>query len=192
MQTPIQITSSELLFFGSYPVQPHLAFLVILLLAATAVDVREHRIPNWLVAAGMSSGLLFHALAPQGAGLVFALSGLGLGLAALFPLYALRVMGAGDVKLMGMIGAFLGASGVFGVVLATMAAGGVLAIVMAACKRALPQMLMNLHLMLIQRRLGQMGGPHTGGVSTMPSVGKMPYAVAICAGTLVQLFFLRH
>ena len=192
MQTPIQITSSELLFFGAYPVQLHVAGLVILLLAATAVDVREHRIPNRLVATGISIGVLFHAFAPQGMGIAFALSGLGLGLAALFPLYALRLMGAGDVKLMGMIGAFLGASGVIGAVLATMAAGGVLAIVLTACKRALPQMLMNLHLMLIQRRLGQMGGPHNGGVSTMPSVGKMPYAVAICAGTLIQLSILRY
>jgi prepilin peptidase CpaA len=168
----------------------HIAVLVVLLLIAATTDVREHRIPNWLVATGMLIGILFHAGSPQGSGIWFAVSGIGLGLVALFPLFALGLLGAGDVKLVGMIGAFLGVSGTPGVILSSMAAGGVLALGMAAGKRMLPQLLANLRLMLVQRHIRQMSGAGAGAMPPPPSVGKMPYALAICAGTLFQLFFL--
>jgi prepilin peptidase CpaA len=188
----LQIAAGELQLFGILSLQLHLAVLVFLLVIAVAVDIREHRIPNWLVAAGMIVATLFHAGAPQGMGTWFALSGLGVGIVTLFPLFALGLMGAGDVKLMGMIGAFLGVSGVLGALLASLAAGGVLALGMAANKRMLPQLLANLRLILVQRHIRQAGGSVTSALPTPPSVGKMPYAVAICAGTLVQLFVLSH
>jgi prepilin peptidase CpaA len=190
MSSTLQIIAGELHLFGTYSLPLYLAVLITLVLAATVIDVRERRIPNWLVAAGMAIGILFHAGSPQGSGIWFAASGLGLGIVTLFPLFAFGLLGAGDVKLVGMIGAFLGTAGIPGVILSSMAAGGVLALAMAAGKRMLPQLLANLRLMLVQRHIRQMSGAGVGAMPPPPSVGKMPYALAICAGTLVQLFFL--
>lgn len=168
----------------------HIIVLVFLLLIATFTDVRSRRIPNWLVAAGIAIGILFHTGSPQGSGIWFAVSGIGLGIVTLFPLFAFGLLGAGDVKLVGMVGAFLGVSGIPGVILGSMAAGGVFALGIAAGKRMLPQLIANLRLMLVQRHIRQMSGAGAGAMPPPPSVGKMPYALAICAGTLFQLFFL--
>src|SRR5512146_2921662 len=98
------------------------AFLVLtvmasLLLAAVRKDVRHHRIPNSLVFSGAALGILLNVLMPEGAGfaagyipggggLLYAVGGFAIGMAALLPMYLLRAMGAGDVKLMAMVGAF--------------------------------------------------------------------------------------
>lgn len=179
-------------FFSTYTPSMDLAFLIVLLMLATVIDIREHRIPNWLVATGMVIGLTFHSISPYGAGAVFSLSGLAIGMAALFPFYVLKTMGAGDVKLMGAVGAFLGTSGVVGAVLATMIAGGIMALGITTFKRRLPQLLANLRNMVIRRHIAQMTGNVADVITAMPSVGKMPYAVAISAGTLIQLFVLRY
>lgn len=191
MHLPFEVIAGDLQLFGTYRVPLHLFVLVCLLGIAAMIDVRERRIPNWLVGAGVLLGSLFHVLGAQGMGIAFALSGLAVGLVALFPLYALGVMGAGDVKLMGMIGAFLGMSGVAGVILASMAAGGILSLGIAACKRMLPELIVNIQLMVVHRHLRKVEGAD-GIVPALPSVGNMPYAVAILAGTLIQLFLLRY
>lgn len=191
MYPSFQIVDGDLHLLGAAFLPLHIAVLLGVVGAAVVFDVRERRIPNWLVAIGMLIGILFHASALEGGGVIFALSGLAVGIVALFPLYALGLMGAGDAKLMGMIGCFIGMAGVFGVIVASMAAGGALAIGMATCKRMLPQLLANIHLILIHRDVRKVEGvaAHHG---AMPSVGKMPYAVAILAGTLIQLFVLRY
>lgn len=191
MSAPIEIISGQLLLPGPYVLPLQLAMLALLLLVATAIDLRERRIPNWLVAGGIVGAISFHIISPQGEGASFAFSGLAVGTAALLPMYMLRAMGAGDVKLMGMIGAFLGVGGVFGVVLASLAAGGLLALAMAAGKRMLPQLLANLRGMLIMYHSGHVIGTKARPVRPAASVGNMPYAVAITAGTLAQLTFLH-
>ena len=93
-----------------------LALLVVLLMLAAFIDVRTFRIPNWLTYCGAAIGLALGAaiqwrlLGPVWAfdGFLWSLGGLAAGLALMQPMYALRVMGAGDVKLMAMAGAFLG------------------------------------------------------------------------------------
>ncbi|MEG0884092.1 MAG: prepilin peptidase, partial [Janthinobacterium sp.] len=85
--------------------------LCILLTGAVWHDMRSRRIPNGLVFGGALAALLLHAVLTPGAGglgLPAALGGLALGLALLLPMYMLRALGAGDVKLMAMVGAFIG------------------------------------------------------------------------------------
>jgi prepilin peptidase CpaA len=82
--------------------------LVIFLVAAVISDLSDHRIPNMitLFAAVVGIGSHLYISGPPGAG--FALGGLALGMACLVPFYVLGGMGAGDVKMMGAIGAFVG------------------------------------------------------------------------------------
>ena len=90
---------------------PRILVLFALLLIASVNDWRSYRIPNWLTFGGWLFALLSGVLMARtpSAGAIQALSGLALGFVLLLPCYALGVMGAGDVKLMAMVGAFLGA-----------------------------------------------------------------------------------
>src|ERR1700751_1600311 len=85
------------------------ACLLMLLAVAVGSDLHSRRIPNWLVLTGLTLALavrLGGARAAQG----YSAWGLGLltGGGLFLPLYLLRGMGAGDVKLMAMVGAFVG------------------------------------------------------------------------------------
>lgn len=191
MSNFIRIDQGNLEFFGIYSLEIDVATLLVILFAATWIDIREHRIPNWLVTGGLFIAVANHALSVFGHGTIFAVAGLAIGILTLMPLYVMGTMGAGDVKLMGMVGAYLGTSAVLGAVLATMIAGGILALVASAYKRALPQLMGNLRTMLIHRDIRRMGGAGSEAIPAPPSVGKLPYAVAITAGTIVQIFMLR-
>lgn len=114
--------------------------LMALLVLAAVLDVKTGRIPNWLVFGGIVYALAYNAffpLYPRDIGILFGLAGLAVGLLAFLPLYLLRAMGAGDVKLMALVGAFIGSIATIASVLATLLAGGVLAAVLALRSRRL-------------------------------------------------------
>ena len=73
--------------------------------AACFTDVRSQRIPNVLTFGAAVAAVIFHTLAPQGAGLVSALTGWFVGVLIMFVPFALRGLGGGDVKLIGALGA---------------------------------------------------------------------------------------
>lgn len=163
-----------------------LSAYVLMLGLATWHDATERRIPNRVVLAGALVALGLSAL-PGGIGLVSALGGLATGLAVWLPLYVVRVLGAGDVKLMAAVGAFTGFSGVLGVSLATLVAGGVLALVWALRHGALGNVLRNLRTG-VWLGWGQLANGRLPQAVDMPvTAQRMPYAVAIAAGALVQL-----
>ena len=118
-----------------------LAMLAALLAAALWHDLRTRRIPNQLVLWGTLAGLALNSFMPSGSGLFDpsfgglglpqALAGAAAGLALLLPMYLLRALGAGDVKLMAMCGAFLGPDAVLEAALLTFLCGGVLALAAA-------------------------------------------------------------
>lgn len=179
-----------------------LAPLMLLLLMVMRQDIRGYRIPNKLVLVGvvlgvalnglLPSGWGFNSVIPGGLGWLGALKGFAVGLAILMPMYLLRAMGAGDVKLMGMVGAFLGAGDVLGVVLATFVAGGLIALVMVLWSRKLASFVQNIKLMLLGGMV-KMSMGHLPAVEEAPvSVGKLPYAVAIAAGTFSYLVWQQY
>lgn len=155
------------------------AVLVALLVLAAVLDVRTLRIPNWLTLTGFAAAVLFHLSGAAGAlGWWAPLSGAALALALLLPLWMLRVMGAGDVKLMGVVGAFLGPAGLVPALLFTCVAAGVLALAWAARRGVIGQLAPNLR--FVATCLFASPG-------RAPSVGSFPYAVGICAGTVAYL-----
>jgi len=174
-----------------------LLLLLGLLAAAVWHDVKARRIPNTLVLPGALAGLALQGLLPAGAGLysqpfgalglLLGLAGMALGLAMLLPMYMLGTMGAGDVKLLAMAGAFLGPQQVLGAGLLSLLAGGVLGLAVAARRGDLARVWNNLRTMLLSTVLRRIGG---GGVSVdapATPTGQLPYAIAIAAGTSLQL-----
>jgi len=95
--------------------------------------VRYRKIPNWLTLSGILAGFAMNfAIGPPEGGVMFALQGFALGFGLYMALYVLRAMGAGDVKLMGAVGALLGPGLIVHAFLFTAVAGGVLALLVAA------------------------------------------------------------
>jgi prepilin peptidase CpaA len=89
------------------------AAFTLLLVIACVSDVRTRRIPNSLVAT-LAAGGVVYALATMSpiAAVWHAGAGTVIGLALWLPFWAAQVLGAGDVKLVGAAGAWLGAVGV--------------------------------------------------------------------------------
>lgn len=164
--------------------------LLLLLIWAAISDVRSHRIPNWLVLLGVLFGVFYNTAVPASPHntIWWPLAGLGLGLLLFLPLYLLRVMGAGDVKLVAMVGAFLGPGDTFYAMLASMIAGGALAIGYVLAKGTATKMLRNLISLFQLGFLSLAGGSKPQlRIAGDSSAGTMPYGVSIAIGTIGYL-----
>lgn len=78
------------------------------IVAAMICDARHHRLPNKLTVTIALMGLGLNGLLGGSSGLVSAFLGLLIGFFVLMPFYLFRMLGAGDIKLLGALGAFLG------------------------------------------------------------------------------------
>lgn len=113
---------------------PIAAALTALLLGAVAADVGAQRIPNVLTLGGAAFALLLQFITSGWAGLASGIQGLTVGLVLFLPLYVFASMGAGDVKLMAAVGAFLGPWQALLAGVCSIAAGGALAILYITLK----------------------------------------------------------
>src|SRR5258708_376980 len=95
-----------------------------ILTAAAYTDLRSHRIPNKLIVLGLIMAGVFQLVASGAHGLLSGFLAAALGLGCFMPLYALRAMGAGDVKLMAVVGFFTSPRGVLYAVVLSLLAGG--------------------------------------------------------------------
>ncbi|MES3009471.1 MAG: prepilin peptidase [Pseudomonadota bacterium] len=105
-------------------------------------DWQSRRIPNSLVAAGLTVavlGLVFQGQTLFGSSPLLSLTGAAGGLLLMLPLYATRVMAAGDVKLFAAIGALFGFWGLLPVWLISSLFAGAHALVWITMQRLLPQ-----------------------------------------------------
>jgi len=104
------------------------ALLCVILAFAAYGDIRTHRIPNTLTLLGLVTGLVLQLLGHGVHGVISGLLGAGVGLGCFAPFYLRRAMGAGDLKLLAAVGAFLGPQGAFYAALFALLAGGLGAI----------------------------------------------------------------
>ena len=161
-----------------------------LLAGAVLIDMRRHSVPNLISLGGLVLGLALNIwlLGPGTEGLLTALGGVLLGLLVFLPFYATGGMGAGDVKLMAMVGAYLDPLHVLLAAGLSLAAGS----------------LMGLGILLMRRGAGCMARRYTSSFQCLavtgkwsyvppaadePAAARFPYALAIALGTLATLWW---
>ena len=158
--------------------------LSILLALAVVYDLRERRIPNFLIVGGIALALAVSAYHGGWSGLGSSLAAMLLGMAAFIPFFAVRMVGAGDVKLFGVVAGFVGFGALLPVWLYTVLAGGVLGLLSVILSHSFPQFLSNLKLLLIALTYRVPGSEMSLSAIATRTSARIPYALAIAAGTL--------
>ncbi|MBI1796302.1 MAG: prepilin peptidase [Candidatus Eisenbacteria bacterium] len=155
--------------------------VVVLMVAAAQADVRTRRIPNLLTFPALVLGVAVHAALGGWGGARSAVAGALLAGAILLPGWRLRWMGAGDVKLMAAVGAWLAWPQALIAVLASLVMGGVIALVVALRRGVLRQALNHASVMA-QAAMARVDMPP---VSTGV---RFPFALAVFAGSTLALW----
>jgi prepilin peptidase CpaA len=162
--------------------------LAVLVLLAAFNDIRSRTVPNALTVTGVVCGVLLQTSLNHWAGTKASLFGLAVGLALFLPLFLLRGMGGGDVKLMAAIGSMAGPTDTIVIFILTAVFGGVLAVALLLWKGGLGRALRNTGVILGE--LVRLRAPHDAHpeltIDDAQAV-KLPYAVAIAMGTLAFL-----
>jgi prepilin peptidase CpaA len=157
--------------------------------AACVYDIRTARIPNVLTFGAAAAGVVYHSATGGQGGLLGSTSGWIVGVLLFIPVFLLGGMGAGDVKLLAALGAWLGPWQSVWVALFSGIAGGALAVVVALQQGYLRTAARNIWLLLMHWRVA--------GLKPLPQLTletsnapRLPYAIPITVGLLVTLWRL--
>jgi prepilin peptidase CpaA len=160
--------------------------LLAIIVGAAFFDIKERRIPNWIILFGLFAGLVLGSL--QGSTqLISSVTGFFAGIAALLIPFAFGWMGAGDVKLFAAVGALLGHTKLPRVFFYSCVIAGIMALLALALGHArqisLKQFWTNCKFMLSTLR---MEFPKTPALE--PGAYSVPWGVAIGAGTIMAYY----
>lgn len=156
-------------------------------LTACVTDVRSRRIPNVLTLGGAAAALVFHAVTAEGAGIGTAAMGWLVGTAVFLPFFLLGGMGAGDVKLMAALGAWLGPAEAFAIAIYASLVGGVLALGVALATGYLRTAFRNVGGLL---KFWWLVGPRpmAGMTLEQSKSPRVAFAIPICCGLVIALW----
>lgn len=152
-------------------------------LTAGWTDWRSRRIPNWLTVPGFFVGITANVLVNGLAGLKTSLLGAGLGLIVLLPFVFLRSLGAGDWKLAGALGAYVGWESLLDLLMGSVLVAGVMALALVIYKRRFKETMRNIGRLLGSIFMLRM--PEAEVSLDNPQSLKVPYGVALALTTLL-------
>jgi len=165
--------------------------LPVSLIAASWIDLKQHRIPNLLTFSVLIAGISLQYLLHGWEGLTYSFGGLAVSFLIFIPFYIKGGMGAGDVKLMAAAGAFLGFKGALLAVGLTLFAGSVMGIfllvILGGIKAAMHRYYSTLKHLLYTQNINISYIPPP---SNEAAAVKFPYASAICVGTIAAMWYL--
>jgi prepilin peptidase CpaA len=165
-------------------VRPAVWILAMLLAAVAGVmDWRFRRIPNWLTVPGLFIGVAANFAFGGWSGAKSSLLGAGLGLAVLLPFVVIRSLGAGDWKLVGALGAFVGSGNLLDVLLITFLVAGAMAAALIIWKGRVRQTLRNMLHILASFFSFHLPGPQVS-LDSKESL-KIPFGVAVAVAVLL-------
>lgn len=160
--------------------------LICMVAQAAMTDLSVRRIPNVLVLSGLLLALVLHLMGgTHWAPVTHWLAGTLAGFFLFLPLYLARGMAAGDVKLMAMVGAFMGPQAALQIGLLACLIGGLMALAMLVYSGRWREGWHNFRALCKPLLLRMLGVPLLP-VPLPPgaSVGNMPYGLAIALGTM--------
>jgi prepilin peptidase CpaA len=147
------------------------------------VDFRAQKIPNWLTVPALFLGLSLRTGLSGWSGAKASLEGAGLALLLLLPLVLLRALGAGDWKLMGAVGAFLGPVLFLFVLVGSTVVSGLMAVVEIMRTRRVRETFRNL--VVLVRGFVSFGLRANPEISLdNPRLLKLPFGVAVAISTV--------
>ena len=159
------------------------AAVIVLVTLAARADVRTRTIPNLLTFPAILLGVTMHTVLSGTDGLRSSLAGLALAGGVLLPGWMFRWMGAGDVKLMAAVGAWLAWPQALIAVLASLVMGGAISLVMAVRRGVLRQAITGAAL------IGASAMARTGAAPGLTTGVRFPFALAVVAGSTFALWF---
>jgi prepilin peptidase CpaA len=165
---------------------PHVAAIVVAALGCVT-DLRTRRIPNVLTFGAAAGAFGFYLFGGGWSGLGWSVGGWAVGLAVFLPLFVLRGLGGGDVKLLAALGAWLGPGTTIWLALWSAVAGGPLAVVVALSRGYLRTAFSNLWSLLTFWRIAGVR-PHPAVNLETSGSPRLPYALPIAAGLMVTLW----
>lgn len=159
--------------------------VTIVLILAAVIDGFELKVPNWVTFPFIVSGWAYSVVAFGWEGLGWSLLGTVIGLALLLPPYAIGGMGAGDVKLLAGVGAWIyGTNTVYAFAVSAIV-GAVLAVAMVVVrrgwKRHSAQFMVILNEILVIRNPEQLAAI---AAKRKPTMLLLPYGIPIAIGTI--------
>lgn len=162
--------------------------VTVTLVVAAVIDGLQLKVPNWLTFPMIISGWVYSSVLsgyPWWEGLLYSLLGTAVGLLLLLPAYAIGGMGAGDVKLMAGIGAWVwGGVTIYAFAFSALA-GGVIAVCMVLSRRA-----WNKHhqqFWMIWHEIASIQDPEklsAIAAKRKPAMLLLPYGIPIAIGTI--------
>ena len=113
----------------------YLTGLVGLTALATLSDVIRDIVPNYLILIGMVIGCFYQISTYGMLGLFYFVLGIIIPTLILFLLFMANVLGAGDIKLLSMLGGIMGVESVLPCILYSFILGGIISFFLLLCKR---------------------------------------------------------
>ena len=168
---------------------PLILCLIGMLIAAVLTDLTKRKILNAMILFGLIISFIGQCFTTQGMGGLSWLAGVSIAFAFFIPLYIMRGMAAGDVKLMMAVGGFLGYPLIIKAVVCVFLSGGVIAIMFVIIKGRFKRLFDNMRVMFTDAYIKTTSGVNVADDYVMKnSAGRMPYALAIAIGTLIAIY----
>jgi prepilin peptidase CpaA len=165
------------------------AVVMVATLIATVTDVWKFKVYNVLTLPLLASGLIYHGCCGGDLGVLGSLAGALTGFGILLVFYVMGGMGAGDVKLMAGVGAWLGLTPTFHVFLASSLAAGLYAIVLTLLAGTVAETWVNLQMLWV--RLATFGPAVEDSGHVVTEVNRadrrrrvIPFAAMVALGTI--------
>lgn len=163
----------------------------IVLIVAAVIDGRELKVPNWITFPFIISGWIYSTAAYGWEGLYWSIAGTVVGLVLLLPAYSIGGMGAGDVKLLAGVGAWVYGTHTayaFGI---SAIVGAVMAVLMVVARKAWTkhsnQFWMIFHEITVIRDPNALSAI---AAQRKPSMLLLPYGIPICIGTILYFAWM--
>jgi len=163
------------------------AAMVLVGIAACVTDFRSRRIPNVLTFGASVAAFVFWAVSGGPTGFAFSVAGWLVGCLLFLPWFLLRGMGAGDVKLLAALGAWVGPGAAIWIALYAAVAGGLFAIAVTMMTGYLGTMVRNVWGLLMFWRIAGVQ-PHPELTLATAAGPRLPYAFPITAGAVATLW----